>query len=61
MADKQFNILLITTDQQRGDTVGVDGNGIIRTPCLDALARDPAGMFFNAAYAEAMRKRRLSP
>ena len=48
-----LSILLITTDQQRGDALGVDGNPVIQTRCLDALARDPAGLFFTNAYAEA--------
>ena len=32
------NILLITTDQQRADSLGCSGNAVARTPCLDALA-----------------------
>ena len=48
-----FNILLITTDQQRGDTLGIDGNPVVQTHALDGLARDPAGVYFTAAYAEA--------
>ena len=34
------NILLILTDQQRFDTLGVNGNPVIRTPALDHLAAD---------------------
>ena len=49
----KLNILLITTDQQRGDSLGVTGNPVIRTPCLDALARDRNGLCFTNAYAEA--------
>jgi arylsulfatase A-like enzyme len=45
------NLLLITTDQQRGDTLGVDGNPVVRTPVLDRLARQ--GVYFTAAYSEA--------
>ncbi|HXC78245.1 MAG TPA: sulfatase-like hydrolase/transferase [Candidatus Acidoferrum sp.] len=33
-----MNILLITTDQQRADSLGVYGNKICRTPNLDSLA-----------------------
>jgi arylsulfatase len=33
------NVLFITTDQQRYDTLGVTGNPHVRTPNLDALAR----------------------
>lgn len=41
------NILLITSDQQHFDTLGVD-NARIRTPALDRLARE--GMLFERAY-----------
>ncbi len=34
------NILIITTDQQRFDALGANGNAEIHTPNLDALARD---------------------
>lgn len=33
-----MNILLITTDQQRADSIGAYGNSICKTPNLDALA-----------------------
>ena len=33
-------ILFITTDQQRYDTLGVNGGELARTPVLDALARE---------------------
>jgi hypothetical protein len=36
------NILLIMTDQQRYDTLGANGNPIIKTPHLDALAAESA-------------------
>ena len=32
------NILLITTDQQRHDALGINGNAVLRTPNLDHLA-----------------------
>ncbi len=32
------NVLFVTTDQQRYDTLGVTGNSRVRTPNLDALA-----------------------
>src|SRR3981081_2232406 len=35
---KRMNILLITTDQQRADTLGVAGSPLGATPRLDALA-----------------------
>jgi arylsulfatase len=44
------NILVITTDQQRFDTLGVTGNSIIRTPRLDKLAGE--GVIFNRAYCQ---------
>ncbi len=39
MADRTPNILLITSDQQRGDCFGFEGRNI-HTPHLDQLARD---------------------
>ena len=35
---KRPNILILTTDQQRGDALGAAGNAEIKTPNLDALA-----------------------
>ena len=35
-----MNVLLITTDQQRADTIAAWGNPVISTPTLDRLARD---------------------
>lgn len=35
-----MNILLITTDEQRFDTLGCNGNPVIRTPRLDRLAAE---------------------
>ena len=48
--DPRPNILLITTDQQRYDTLGVNGNSWSRTPNLDALARE--GAVFRRAYCQ---------
>lgn len=42
------NLLLITTDQQRADTVGAYGNRVCRTPNLDRLAGD--GVTLDRAY-----------
>jgi len=42
------NVLLITTDQQRRDTLGCYGNPVIRTPHLDSLAA--GGIRFDRAY-----------
>jgi arylsulfatase A-like enzyme len=44
------NILLITTDQQRYDTLGVTGNPYVRTPHLDALAA--RGVLFERGYIQ---------
>ncbi len=67
------NILLIMTDQQRYDTLGANGNPIIKTPHLDALAAESANFshcfvqspvcvpsracFFTGRYAHAHRNR----
>ncbi len=37
-SDPRPNVLLITTDQQRYDMLGANGNAQVRTPHLDALA-----------------------
>ena len=42
------NILFILTDDQRYDTMGCAGNRIIRTPNVDALARE--GVRFDRAF-----------
>ena len=47
MAHKGLNVLLITSDQQHWDTLGVT-NPRIRTPALDRLAAE--GMRFERAY-----------
>ncbi len=44
------NILFITTDQQRWDTIGCSGNQLIQTPNLDRLAL--SGIRFERAYCE---------
>lgn len=48
MPERRPNILLITTDQQRHDCLGINGNNILRTPNLDALACH--GTNFTRAY-----------
>lgn len=47
---KQPNILLITTDQQRYDTLGCTGNPIIQTPHLDNLAS--RGVLFSDMHVQ---------
>jgi len=42
------NIILITTDQQRHDSVGANGSAFMDTPNLDRLARE--GVTFRRAY-----------
>ena len=48
MPDRPPNILLITTDQQRYDSLGINGNPICRTGNLDALAA--SGTNFSRCY-----------
>jgi hypothetical protein len=45
---KHINLLLITTDQQRGDCLGCDGHPVLETPYLDELAE--RGARFRHAY-----------
>jgi arylsulfatase len=45
---EQPNILLITTDQQRRDTIGAYGSQIVRTPNMDLLAAE--GLTFDYAF-----------
>ena len=42
------NILFVTTDQQRYDSLGANGNTIARTPVVDALAAE--GINYRRAY-----------
>lgn len=44
------NIILITTDQQRGDCLGIEGHPVLQTPHLDWLAR--SGTRFRRGYSE---------
>ncbi len=48
MSDSRPNIILIMTDQQRGDCLGVDGHPCLLTPNMDALAGD--GTRFRRGY-----------
>ena len=50
MADTRPNILLIMTDQQRGDCLGIEGHPVLQTPNLDWLAR--SGTYFRRGYSE---------
>jgi len=46
--DKRPNILFLVTDDQRPDTIAALGNGVIKTPNLDTIAR--RGFVFSNAY-----------
>ncbi len=50
MAERRPNILLITTDRQRYDCLGLNGNPVLRTPNLDAVGAQGAN--FRNAYTE---------
>lgn len=49
MADPVRHIILITTDQQRYDTLGCAGFPFAKTPCIDRLAKD--GTVYSQAYS----------
>ena len=51
MASRQPHIILITSDQHRGDCLGIAGHPVQRTPNLDHLAA--SGAWFRSAYSEA--------
>lgn len=48
-APLQPDILLIMPDQWRGDCLGIRGHPVVRTPTIDALARE--GTLFRRAYS----------
>lgn len=47
---RRRNILFITSDQQRFDSLGVTGHPTTRTPALDALARE--GILYRRTHAQ---------
>ena len=51
MAEPRPNVILITTDQQRGDCLGIEPHPVLQTPNLDYLAH--TGTRFCHGYAEA--------
>ena len=50
MPQKRPNILLFTTDQQRGDHVSISGHPVIETPNVDSFVNH--GAYFPNAYTE---------
>jgi len=48
MPDTRPNILLLMTDQQRGDALGIEGHPVLQTPYLDELATH--GIRFRHGY-----------
>ena len=51
MTNKAMNILFITADQWRGECLSILGHPHVKTPNLDALARD--GVLFRNHFAQA--------
>ena len=49
MTDNRPNILLLMTDQQRGDCLGIDGHPVLQTPFLDEVGG--TGLRFRSAYS----------
>ena len=49
MPDDRPNLLLITTDQQRGDCLGIEDHPVLQTPNLDWVAA--SGVRFSRAYS----------
>jgi len=49
MPDDRPNILLIMTDEHRGDALGIEGHPIVETPYLDAIAA--SGTHFTSGYS----------
>ena len=50
MSDTRPNILLIVTDQQRGDALGLDGHPVVETPAMDWIGA--SGTHFRRGYTE---------
>ncbi len=58
MSTNRPNVLLIVTDQQRADHLGCAGHPLLRTPHIDALARDGVrATHFHAASTTCMSNR----
>ncbi len=50
MSEQRPNIILFTTDQHRGDYIGLAGHPVIETPNLDSWINE--GLYFPNAYTE---------
>ena len=50
MADKQPHILLIMTDQQRNDALGIADHPVLQTPSMDWIGA--TGTRFRRGYTE---------
>ena len=50
MADDRPNVILFTTDQHRGDHLGLAGHPVLETPNVDAFVNN--GAYFPNAYSE---------
>lgn len=59
MAQQQPHIILIVSDQHRGDALNCMGNPSVITPNLDALAQD--GTLFTNGYSSAPAVHRPVP
>jgi arylsulfatase len=46
-ANRKPNIILITTDQQRYDSININGGSFMKTPNMDRLGRE--GVSFDRA------------
>jgi len=49
-SERRRNILFITTDQQRYDSLAVSGHPLTKTPSIDALAKD--GLMYTRAHVQ---------
>ncbi|MFQ6097034.1 MAG: arylsulfatase [Armatimonadota bacterium] len=50
MSERRPNIILFTTDQQRGDHIGIAGHPVVETPYVDSFVN--YGAYFPNAYTE---------
>ena len=50
MGEGRPNVLLVVTDQQRGDALGLDGHAVLETPAMDWIGA--SGTHFRRGYTE---------